>query len=173
MYKHKVSLIKHFGNGMSQIREVTFESSDSNYGSSVLQLICERPELHNCTPFEPVTLSPITFDFTTRYKSLKTGNTVPSDRYFTSYADMVQGLEAVESNTPDHLKFIENTEPFCRVIFSQAGCLDDFYSRSITGYKKKPYTGSPWVGDKFKTIYNRDSQLMTKIKTGCYHEFDK
>lgn len=169
MYTHKVSLITHNigATKMSRINEITFESDEPDYGKAVFALVESDERYSICTPFEPVTLSPITFDVTSKHKSpLGEGRTYDSDRYFLTLADLRKEL----SNLVKEESFISHGEPFCRTLFSNAGTLNGFYKRNLPDFEVKTVLGSPWLGPSFDQLHEDDPAVFHRIKVGTYHQ---
>lgn len=169
MYTHKVSLITHnIGvTKMTRINEVTFESDEPDYSKAVFALASSDERYAHCTPFEPVTLSPITFDVTSKHKSpLGEGRAYDSDRYFLTLAELQKELtELVKEDN-----FVSHGAPFCRTLFSNAGTLNGFYKRNLPDFVAKSYLCAPWVGPSFEQLHEEDPVLFHRIKTGNYHK---
>lgn len=139
-YTHKIGAIKFYTGNACQSKIMTFTSDGALYCDSVLSIINHNPDYHDSVLFEPVTRSPVTFDLTVKYKS-HTGNTYNSDRYFLTFTE----LKAFCDSLADDGNFVSVVrQPFCRVLFSQAGLLADFCNSHVKGYTK---SDTPYIAD--------------------------
>jgi hypothetical protein len=138
-YTHKIGAIKFYTGNNCQSKIMTFTSDGALYCDAVLSIINHNPDYHDRLLFEPVTRSPVTFDLTVKYKS-HTGNTYNSDRYFLTFTELKAFCDSL-ANDNSFVSVVK--QPFCRVLFSQAGLLGDFCTRHVKGYQQSetPYKG--------------------------------
>lgn len=120
-HTHKFSAIKGAG-AMSRVHTVTFVSECAEYGPALLSMIKHSPEFHDCFIFEPITRSPVTFDISLRMKG-----PYNSDRYFLTFNNLVSFCDTIETDQ-DVIKILR--QPFCRVLFSNAGKLGEFLNQN-------------------------------------------
>lgn len=161
-YTHKLCATKIFSNGSSRNMMITFESECSNYGEALLSVIAKDKSLHDCFISEPVTCSPVTFDLTNKVK----GATKPflSDRYFLTFNELRKFIDDAEhdDNIIECVK-----QPFCRVLFSNAGNFGEFLNRKInTSLKPQSVDTLFFKPVTFKDI---ESSVFNSIKNGTYY----
>ena len=158
-YIHKIGVISFFKNGVSKSNVITFESDCCIFREAALSIINHHPEFHDCFIYEPVTLSPVTFDLTVNIKPGE--HLVKCDRFFMTFNELKKFCD----NENNYLSVV--THPFCRVIFSKAGRLGEFleFHGKVKNHFKE-LKGSIYNNPiKFDDI---DINVISDIRNGIY-----